>query len=315
MEVKTEVTHHENITEEIVSGLIQNPKRLPTKLLYDEKGSQLFDRICELKEYYPTRTELKILEDNINEIVDSIGEESLLLELGSGSSLKTRLLLDNLPKLSSYVPVDISSDHLLKSAEILKADYPGLSIYPLVADYTKPFTLPEIYESYETVDAFYPGSSIGNFTPVKAKEFLQRIAVTCGKGSGLLIGVDLKKDVDILNCAYNDDKGVTALFNLNILNHINNLIGADFDLNKFSHFAFYNIPESRIEMHVVSNEDQEVHIEGEEIFIRKDEHIQTEYSYKYSLEDFEKLVKGVYKVEKVWTNKNDLFSVQFLKAL
>lgn len=315
MEVKTEVTHHENITEEIVSGLTENPKRLPTKLFYDEKGSQLFDQICELKEYYPTRTELKILEDNIDEIVDSIGEESLLLELGSGSSLKTRLLLDNLPKFSSYVPVDISSDHLIKSAEILKSDYPGLSIYPLVADYTKPFTLPKVYESYKTVDAFYPGSSIGNFTPDKAKEFLKRIAKTCGNGSGLLIGVDLKKDEGILNYAYNDDKGVTAEFNLNILNHINNLIDANFDLNKFSHFAYYNASKSRIEMHVVSNEDQEVHIDEKKIFIRKDEHIQTEYSYKYSLNDFEKLAKGTYKVERVWTDKNDLFSVQFLRAL
>jgi dimethylhistidine N-methyltransferase len=315
MEVKTEVTYHEKITEEIIEGLIETPKRLPTKLFYDERGSKLFDQICELDEYYPTRTELKIIEDNIDDIVNSIGEESLLLELGSGSSLKTRLLLDYLPNLSAYVPVDISSDHLVKTAETLKSDYPGLPIYPLVADYTKPFTLPEIFKSYKTVDAFYPGSSIGNFTPVKARKFLERIAETCGSGSGLLIGVDLKKDETILNSAYNDKKGITTQFNMNILNHINNLTDSDFDLNKFSHLAFYNESASRIEMHLVSCENQQVCINGEKVFIDKNEQILTEYSYKYSLEDFEDLVKDIYKIENVWTDKNNLFSVQFFRSL
>lgn len=315
MEVRTEVTHHENITEEIIKGLGETPKRLPTKLFYDEMGSQLFDQICELDEYYPTRTELKILEENIDEIVASIGEEGMLLELGSGSSLKTRLLLDYLPNLSAYVPVDISSDHLVKSAETLKFDYPALPIYPLVADYTKPFTLPEIFESYKTVDAFYPGSSIGNFTPDKAKEFLEKIAETCGSDSSLLIGVDLKKEENILNKAYNDNKGVTAKFNLNILNHINNLTNADFDLNKFSHLAFYNESVSRIEMYLVSREDQRICFNGKEIFIEKNEQVLTEYSYKYSLDDFEELVKDIYKIENVWTDKNNLFSVQFFRAL
>lgn len=314
MEVKTEVTHHEKIADEILESLSETPKRLPTKLFYDEKGSLLFDQICELDEYYPTRTELKILEDNIDEIVDSIGEESLLLELGSGSSLKTRLLLDHLSNFSSYVPVDISSDHLVKSSATLKHDYPGLSIYPLVADYTKPFTLPEVLEPYKTVDAFYPGSSIGNFTPVEAKEFLKRIAKTCGSDSGLLIGVDLKKDERILNSAYNDAKGTTAQFNLNILNHINNLTDANFEVNKFLHLAFYNESESRIEMHLESKEDQEINIAGEKILFGKDELILTEFSYKYSVSDFKNLAQDIYTLENVWTDKNKLFSVQFYRA-
>jgi len=315
MQVKTQNTHFEDILEEIKHGLKESPKKLPTKLFYDEHGSKLFDKICELDEYYPTRTELKILEDNIEEITSYFGDDCVLVELGSGSSVKIRLLIDHLPKLAAYVPVDISSEHLVYSAESLQADHPSINIYPLVADYTKQFALPEIHEKYKTIDAFYPGSTIGNFTPGKAMSFLKRIANTCGKGSGLLIGVDLKKEKNILDAAYNDSKGITAEFNLNILNHINNLVNADFDINKFSHHAFYNEDIGRIEMHLISHEDQEVHIDDEVINIGKGENILTEYSYKYSLQDFEKLVEGIYDVEKIWVDDNRLFSVQYLRAV
>ena len=315
MQVKTQDTHHEDILDEIIDGLKKSPKRLPTKLFYDEKGSQLFDKICDLDEYYPTRTELKILDDNIEEITSYFGDDCVLVELGSGSSVKIRLLIDHLPTLSAYVPVDISSEHLAYSVECLKADHPGLKVYPLVADYTKDFALPMIKENYKTIDAFYPGSTIGNFTPEKARSFLQRIATTCGKNSGLLIGVDLKKEKNILDAAYNDNKGITAEFNLNILNHINDLVKSDFEINKFSHDAFYNEDVGRIEMHLISKEAQEVNIDDTVISFAKGENILTEYSYKYSLQDFKKLVDGVYDVEKIWVDDNRLFSVQFLRVV
>lgn len=306
---------HTEILDEIIEGLSKKQKSLPSKLFYDEKGSQLFDLICELEEYYPTRTEIKIMNDNVEEIASCFGDKSVLIELGSGSGVKSRLLIDHLPRLIAYVPIDISSEHLLSSAETLKEDYPHLNVYPLIADYTQYFTLPGISEAYNFIDAFYPGSTIGNFTPAEAKDFLRRIAKTCGKGSGLLIGVDLKKDVKILNAAYNDSKSVTAEFNLNILNNINNLVEADFDLDKFKHHAFYNEEQGRIEMHLISTEKQIVKIEDHSFKIEKDESILTEYSYKYGLEDFADLIKDIYSVEKVWVDDNKLFSVQFLRAL
>ena len=309
-----DILHNETL-DEVINGLSKQQKSLPSKLFYDEKGSQLFDEICELEEYYPTRTEIKIMGDNIEEIASYIGDECLLVELGSGSSVKIRLLIDHLPTLAAYVPVDISSEHLLKSANNLKADHQQLVVHPLVADYTKDFSLPKINEPFKTIDAFYPGSTIGNFTHEEAKSFLNRIAKTCGKGSGLLIGVDLKKDINILNAAYNDNRNVTADFNLNILNHLNNLLGADFNLNKFKHHAFYNEDFGRIEMHLASNEKQDVQIEDYSFSFEENETILTEYSYKYSLEDFKQIASGIYEVKKVWMDVKKLFSVQFLRAL
>jgi len=309
-----DVLHNETL-DEVFNGLNKPQKSLPSKLFYDEKGSQLFDEICELEEYYPTRTEIKIMNDNIEEIASYIGDDCLLVELGSGSSIKIRLLIDHLPKLSAYVPVDISSDHLLKSADTLKSDHQQLVVYPLVADYTKDFSLPKINEPFKTIDAFYPGSTIGNFTHEEASSFLSRIAKTCGKGSGLLIGVDLKKDKNILNAAYSDKKNITAQFNLNILNHLNNLLGVDFNLNKFKHHSFYNEEFGRIEMHLVSKEKQIVQIGDYSFSFEEEETILTEYSYKYSIEDFEQIASGIYKVEKVWMDEKKLFSVQFLRAI
>jgi dimethylhistidine N-methyltransferase len=308
-------TLQKQVLDEILDGLSSPNKSLPSKFFYDEKGSKLFDEICELDEYYPTRTEIKIMNDNIEEITSFIGDECLLVELGSGSSVKIRLLIDHLPTLSAYIPVDISSEHLLYSVECLQADHPGLVVHPLVTDYTKEFSLPMINEQFKTIDAFYPGSTIGNFTHKEAKDFLARIAKTCGSNSGLLIGVDLKKDVNILNAAYNDRKNVTAEFNLNMLNHINNLLGADFDLNKFEHCASYNEEFGRIEMHLISKEKQSVQIANSSIEFERDESILTEYSYKYSLQDFEKLVDGIYDIEKAWVDEERLFSVQFLRAV
>ena len=314
MTLKTEEISQEDMLSEVIEGLTLIPKRLPSKLFYDEKGSAFFDAICNLNEYYPTRTELKIMEDNIEEMSSLLGEGTLLIELGSGSSIKIRLLLDNIPGLAGYIPIDISTSHLIESSNELKELYPHIDIFPLAADYTKDFELPEIDKAFDHKAVYYPGSTIGNFTPSNAKKFLERIAKICGSNGGLIIGVDLKKDKKILEAAYNDKEGVTANFNLNILEHLNNEFNSDFDLNKFEHLAFFNDKESRIEMHLISNERQEVHINDSTINFEKDEPVLTEYSYKYTLESFADLVSDNFEVRKVWIDKNHLFSIQYLRV-
>jgi dimethylhistidine N-methyltransferase len=306
MIVKTEELTQNDILHEVITGLSQEQKRLPSKLFYDEKGSALFNKICELEEYYPTRTEMQIMQDNIEEIGSLLGEGTLLIELGSGSSTKIRLLLDHIPGLAGYVPVDISTEHLIQSSESLRKEYPDLNIYPLAADYTKDFDLPFIDNHYDHIAAFYPGSTIGNFRKDEAKKFLARIAK--------IIGVDLKKDKATLEAAYNDKRGVTAEFNLNILTHINNEANSNFEADKFEHFAFYNEKMGRIEMHLISKEDQRIRLNGSSIHFKKDENILTEYSYKYSVGEFARLVSELFEVRKVWTDSDNLFSIQYLRV-
>lgn len=315
LKLKEEEIKQEDILSEVIVGLSGEEKKLPSKLFYDERGSYLFDEICDLEEYYPTRTEMKIIKDNIEEMSALLGEGTLLIELGSGSSTKIRLLLDYIPGLAGYVPIDISSEHLLSAAESLKADYPHIDIFPLAADYTKMFQLPEIGKPFDHIAAYYPGSTIGNFTPREAKEFLGRIAGILGKNGGMLIGVDLKKDVKTLEAAYNDNKGVTAEFNLNILSHLNNEINTNFNTDKFEHLAFFNDEEGRIEMHLLSREDQTVRLNGSFIDFKKGDDILTEYSYKYSLESFAELVSEDFEVRKVWTDEKNLFSTQYLRVI
>ncbi len=314
MKIATEITVDEDILSEVLSGLSKKPKRLSSKFFYDKKGSELFDRICELDEYYPTRTEIKIMQDNIEEIGALLGEGTLLIELGSGSSIKIRLLLDHIPGLAAYIPVDISEQHLIESAEILNKDYPKINIYPLVADYTKNFEIPKIEKKYDHIAVYFPGSTVGNFTPNNAKKFLGRIAEAIGSNGGLIIGVDLKKDVSILEAAYNDKDGVTAEFNLNILAHLNNELETNFVLSNFEHLAFYNEEFGRIEMHLVSKIDQKIILGKKEIIFEKGEHIITEYSYKYDVKGFAELVSDYFYVKKVWKDENDLFSVQYLRV-
>ena len=313
MTIKSEEIIQEEILSEVIEGLSLTPKRLPSKLFYDEKGSALFDDICNLDEYYLTRTELKIMEDNIAEISNLLGEGTLLIELGSGSSIKIRLLLNNIPGLAGYVPIDISAVHLIQSSNELKYLYPHIDIFPVTADYTKDFELPQIDKPFDHKAVYYPGSTIGNFTPSHAKSFLLRIAKICGNNGGVIIGVDLRKDKRILEAAYNDKKGITAAFNLNMLEHINNELNSDFDLNKFRHLAFFNDKESRIEMHLISKEDQKVHLNDSLIYFKKNESILTEYSYKYTLESFAELISDFFEVRKVWIDKNHLFSIQYLR--
>ena len=304
----------DNILSEVLSGLSKKTKHLPSKLFYDKKGSKLFDRICKLDEYYLTRTEIKIMQDNIEEMGALLGEGTLLIELGSGSSIKIRLLLDHIPGLAGYIPVDISEQHLIESAEILNKDYPEINIYPLVADYTKMFEIPKIEKKYDHIAVYFPGSTIGNFTRNQAKEFLRRMAEAIGANGGLIIGVDLKKDISILESAYNDREGVTADFNLNILAHLNNELETNFTLSNFEHIAFYNEEFSRIEMHLVSKIDQKIILGKKEISFEKGEHIITEYSYKYAIKEFAELVSDYFYVKKVWKDGNDLFSVQYLRV-
>ena len=229
----------DDIRGEVLSGLLADRKTLPCKLFYDQHGSQLFDAICDLPEYYPTRTELSIMRDYAGEMTDMIGPQSLLVEYGSGSSLKTRILLDHLADLAAYVPIDISRNHLMETAQALALRYPHLVIKPVCADYTRPFWLPLAEDEIpQRTVAYFPGSTIGNFDPAQALEFLKSVRATCGSGSGLLIGVDLKKDPVRLHAAYNDRAGITAAFNLNILRRINRDMGADFDVDAFTHYAF-----------------------------------------------------------------------------
>ncbi len=298
---------------EIIRGLKLNQKELSPKFFYDEKGSLLFDQICELDEYYPTRTETKILTDNITDIVANIDSKSIIIEYGSGSSIKTKILLDHLPELAAYIPVDISYSHLQKSAKSLQKRYPKLNIIPVKADYTNSFDLPAITEHGHNSTVFFPGSTIGNFYPTQAIEFLKNIAEQVGSGGGLIIGVDLKKDSQILDRAYNDSQGITDKFNLNMLNNINSITGSNFVLKNFSHFAKYNSNFGRIEMHLISKIDQKVIIKDEEILFRGGESLLTEVSYKYSLEEIREMAcEAGFIVKKTWVDDNKYFSVSCL---
>jgi len=305
----------ENLLEEILEGLNKPQKELPSKLFYDKKGSALFDEICDLEEYYLTRTETSIMTENIEDICSVLGKDCLLIELGSGSSKKIRLLLSGLQNPAGYVPIDISEEHLINSANALAKDYPSLKIFPVYADYTQPFSLPNFEFAPSKKVVYYPGSTIGNFEPDYASRFLNRIAKRLEKGGGLLIGIDLKKDKKTLEDAYNDKKGVTAEFNLNILERLNRELGTDFNLEEWEHLAFYNRDPGRIEMHLESLSEQDVKVNGSLIKHAKGETILTEYSYKHSVEDFEELISDSYNLEKVWRDKENKFGILYFEVI
>jgi len=301
---------------EILRGLRKTPKELPSKYLYDEKGSQWFDRITQLEEYYPTRTEARIMETDIQEMTDLIGPDALLVEYGSGSSVKTRILLDHLNEPAGYVPIDISRDHLMISAAQISKEYRDLEVLPVCADYTLSFDIPKPAKDVKKRVVYYPGSTIGNFDPVPAQHFLEEIATVCGPGGALMIGVDLKKMPVVLHNAYNDHEGVTAAFNLNLLERINRELKGDFQIENFKHYAFYNPLKGRIEMHIISLMDQTVHIDGVSIPLRNGESIWTESSYKYNLQEFAELAESAgFQVDHVWTDDRDWFSVQYLTVI
>ena len=299
--------------DELIDGLRQPEKMISPKYFYDERGSQLFEEITRLPEYYPTETELGIMRDNIGEIAQLVGKQASLIEYGSGSSLKTRVLLEHLDELAAYVPVDISEDHLLESASQIRREFPGLDVLPVVADFTQPFQLPSPKVMPVRNIVYFPGSTIGNFTHDAAHELLRVMHEEAGAGGALLIGVDLQKDPAIIERAYNDSAGVTAEFNRNMLRHLNREFGADFDLEAFAHSARYNEEEGRIEIRLISEQDQEFTLGDVSFSIDRDEAILTEYSHKYTPEGFAAMAEAAgFSVERVWMDAGRLFSVQYL---
>jgi len=304
----------EGLQAEFVAGLKRRPKTLPCKAFYDERGSQLFDEICELDEYYLARAESKILRDNVAEIAALCGPRCLLVEFGSGNSSKTRLLLDCLDAPVAYVPIDISRAHLLRAAEALNGDYFPLEVLPVCADYNQRIILPAPARAPDRTVIFFPGSTIGNFEPWQAELFLRRLTTCCEAGDGLLIGVDLKKNREVLHRAYNDSKGVTAAFNLNLLCRANAELGADFVVEQFHHNAIYNQAQSRIEMRLVSRCKQTVAIASEQIRFGRGEFITTEYSCKYRLQDFLDLCSSAgWQAVRVWMDNNRWFGVCYFQ--
>jgi len=303
----------EDVRAEVMSGLTRSAKKLSPKLFYDARGSQLFEDICSVEEYYPTRTEVSILRQYVGEMVALIGPHCRLVELGSGSSLKTHVLLDHLEAPAAYVPIEISKTALLEASEAIAAKYPTLDVLAVCADYTQTFEIPEPRQPAARTVAFFPGSTIGNMERGDALTFLRRIAGWCGPGGGLLIGVDVKKDRAIIEAAYNDRQGVTAAFNLNLLERINRELGADFDLDGFRHLAVYDEPEGRIEMRLISRRPQTIGVDGHRIAFDEGEWITTEYSHKYTVPDFQQLAaEAGFDVQHVWTDANQMFSVQYL---
>ncbi|HJS04411.1 MAG TPA: L-histidine N(alpha)-methyltransferase [Variovorax sp.] len=299
---------------ELFEGLSRSPRSISPKFFYDVAGSQLFDRICDLPEYYPTRTEVRILTECAPEIAAQIGPNADVVEFGAGSLTKVRLLLDALHAPRRYVPIDISGEHLEAAAQRLRADYPRIAVQPVVADYTMPLVLPSLGEGLGQRVGFFPGSTLGNFSPEEALAFLQ-LAQRLLRGGGLLLGVDLVKDPARLHAAYNDAQGVTAAFNLNLLRRANRELGTDFDLEGFAHAAFYNAPLRRIEMHLVSRRAQSVRLDGQRFDFEEGETIHTENSYKFTAPGLHALaVKAGLRPTAVWTDPERLFSVHWLQS-
>ena len=307
-----------DLRAEALTGLQATPKRLPPKLFYDQRGSQLFERITETPEYYPTRTEIGLLEEHAAEIVERFGPNPLIIEYGSGASRKIRILLDALEDHEArYLALDISKDHLIASAEALAEDYPNLDVHAVCADYTQEVELPEsALDGVGRRVAFFPGSTIGNFSPAEAESFLRSSSHMLGSGGAMLLGVDLKKDKATLDAAYNDEAGVTEEFNLNLLRRLNRELGANFDLAAFRHDAFYNEREGRIEMHLESLRDQCIDIAGERIRFRAGETIHTESSHKFRVDELQELARrGGFEPGHAWTDEQRLFSLHWLEAV
>jgi dimethylhistidine N-methyltransferase len=297
----------------VIDDLSQHPKRLSPKYFYDAAGSELFEQITLLPEYYPTRTELSILRDRGGAISAIVPEGSALVEFGAGATTKVRLLLKECA-FGAYVPVDISGDFLKAQADALRQDFPGLGVYPVTADFTAPFALPEPIAGMPKV-GFFPGSTLGNFEPHEACAFLRSARKILGQDAQMVIGVDLEKDERVLYEAYNDKAGVTARFNLNVLHRINRELGGNFDTGAFTHRAIYNRDQHRIEMHLISRKAQTVRVLGRSFSFRAGESIHTENSYKYSLDRFTALARGSgWTPRASWTDAACMFSVHALAA-
>ena len=297
---------------DVLQGLSLAQKELSPKYFYDARGSELFEEITRLPEYYLTRTEASIMQTSVSEIAQRVGPNAAVIEFGSGAGDKIRVLLQHLDAPLAFVPIEISRDHLMASASALAAEHPALSVIAVCADFTQPFELPPISGARRNL-VFFPGSTIGNFPPEQAVSLLRIMHHAAGENGALLIGADLIKDRSTLEAAYNDRLGVTAKFNLNLLAHINRELQADFDLKGFQHKAVYNAAEQRIEMYLVSQREQLVHIRDELVSFDKGERLLTEFAYKYDLDGFAGLAaRAGFRVEQVWTDSLRHFSVQYL---
>jgi dimethylhistidine N-methyltransferase len=304
-----------DLLSDVIAGLSSDPRALPCKYFYDEQGAALFQKICELPEYYVTRTEIDILDQHRAEIASQLGPNIELIGLGTGAGTKTRILVEALKQPAVYVPVDISEKQLRKSTAIFRKIFPDLEILPVCADYLQPVVLPTPRHKPARNVVYFPGSTIGNFEPNEALEFLRRIANVSGRGGGLLIGVDLQKDQSVIEAAYNDSAGVTAQFNLNLLARLNREVGADFDVSQWQHRAIYNPEAGRIEMYLISATDQTVHIGDREFRFRGGEKILTEHSYKHTPEGFIALARQAgFDFVNLWTDDARLFGVFYFSC-
>jgi len=300
--------------DDVLEGLSRPRKRLPSKYFYDAIGSKLFDRITALEEYYPTRTELSILRKHAAAMAARCGPNCALIELGAGSLTKVRWLLDRLVQPAAYLPVDVSGEHLQRAAKELANDYPKLDVRAVVADFAHPFVLPAL--PAERRVAYFPGSTIGNFDPPEADALLRRIVRLVGPGGGLLLGIDLQKDIGVLEAAYNDARGITAEFNRNLLARLHRELGADINIAAFRHRAFYNRELHRIEMHLVSMHEQRVTVGGRTFGFRNGETIHTENSYKCDLAEFgRRAAASGLRVDEVWTDSRRFFAVLYMTAI
>jgi len=309
-----ETADREEFRREVLAGLARVPRSIPARFLYDARGSALFDEICELPEYYLTRTETRILAERAGEIARRAGPHPALVEFGSGSSVKSRLLLDAIGDVAAYAPIDISRAHLEASAARLRRDYPGLRVEPVCGDYMALTALPCAAEGGRRL-GFFPGSTIGNLEPGDATAFLRRAHALLGRDGALVLGVDLRKDARRLHDAYNDRAGVTAAFTLNLLRRMNRELQATFDLDGFAHEAFYNPAEGRIEIYFRSLADQSASVAGRSFGFARDERVHTEYSYKYDVPGIEALAaSGGFRLGEVWTDEARLFAVAYLEA-
>jgi len=298
---------------DVIDGLEQPQKTLSPKYFYDTAGSHYFDEICQLPEYYPYRTEVQLLPKIAPELNAITPEGTSIIEFGAGALTKIRLLLAGLSGIETFIPIDIAGEYLHQQCQHLKADYPHLRMQPVTGDFCCPLDIPHTND--QPVLGFFPGSTIGNFSPIQARSFLQNARTTLGAGSYFLVGVDTKKPAEILHNAYNDAEGVTAKFNLNILARINRELAGSFDIDKFEHYAFYNVSEGCIEMHIISRENQRVLIAGREFYFHKAESIHTECSYKYTPPEFIALAQSAgWQTQTVWMADDDAFSIHLLKA-
>lgn len=305
----------DEFAEAALAGLARPQKAIPCKFLYDAQGSALFDAICELPEYYVTRTEIAILSARAQAIADLVGPGAALIEFGGGSCRKARILLDALERPAAYVPVDVSREHLEAAAAALAADYPELPVVAVCADYMSPFRLPPAALSAAKRVGFFPGSTIGNLRPPEARAFLSHAARLLGRGGELIVGVDLKKDSALLNAAYNDSAGVTARFSLNLLTRMNRELGADFAPERFAHDAFYNAARGRVEIYLRSLARQTVTVAGRPVRFAAGERVHIEYSYKFAVEEFHALAaEAGFQAVETWRDPDRLFSVHYLRS-